>query len=153
MSTQTPTSAHQADSIGRPREVADQWVAALNAHDLEHLASLYAEDTVIHSPLDPEPLHGRTAVKDDLARVQDALEDVTAELTEVVTDGTALALRILISGTHTGPLRTPAGELPPTGRTVRIAVASFERYDNTGRIREERRIFDATAFLQQFMTT
>jgi predicted ester cyclase len=48
--------------------------------------------------------------------------------TAVEHDG-VIAFQMRYTGTHTGPLATPAGELPGTGRTVELDVAVIARSD------------------------
>jgi hypothetical protein len=51
-------------------------------------------------------------------------------------------------GEHTGPLTTPAGELAPTGRTVRVPFATLVRIRD-GRIASARTSLDQLAFTTQ----
>ncbi|WP_448627517.1 ester cyclase [Geodermatophilus sp. URMC 64] len=47
-----------------------------------------------------------------------AMPDGRHSVTNVVQDGDRFAIEGTWTGTHTGPLATPQGEVPPTGRTV-----------------------------------
>ena len=51
-------------------------------------------------------------------------------------------------GTHTGPLQTPTGELPPTGRRIEVAFAQVLQFEQ-GKISYARLYFDALGMLQQ----
>jgi ketosteroid isomerase-like protein len=54
----------------------------------------------------------------------------------------------IFSGTHTGPLATPAGDVPPTGKPLRLAFADvFVIRD--GLIVEHHIYYDQVAFLTQ----
>jgi ketosteroid isomerase-like protein len=49
------------------------------------------------------------------------------ELSLVLEQGATVALEGEWVATHTGPLATPEGEIPPTGRTVRVPFAAVVR--------------------------
>ena len=53
-----------------------------------------------------------------------------------------------VSGTHTGTLLTPLGEIPPTGNNFRIEVMEIDRIVD-GKIVEEWRIFNELDLLTQ----
>ena len=58
------------------------------------------------------------------------LPDCTAEPTNVVADGEWIATEHTGRGTHSGPLQTPNGEVPPTGRKLKgdfIQVFEIDR--------------------------
>lgn len=65
----------------------------------------------------------------------------------VIADATA-ATELTFTGTHTGPLVTPAGDLPPTGRPVTLRSASFMSFHD-GLIAEEHSYSNQLAFLTQ----
>jgi predicted ester cyclase len=49
------------------------------------------------------------------------------EFTRVVENSEEVALEMVFSGTHQGPLYGPAGEVPATGRKVTLKIADFYR--------------------------
>jgi len=51
-------------------------------------------------------------------------------------------------GTQTGPLATPGGAIPPTGRRVEIQFAQILTFRD-GKIARARLYFDAAGMLQQ----
>jgi SnoaL-like polyketide cyclase len=60
----------------------------------------------------------------------------------------AAATEVVFTGTHTGPLAMPAGEIPPTGRAVRTTTVSMLRFRN-GMIISERVIGDELELVRQ----
>jgi steroid delta-isomerase-like uncharacterized protein len=60
----------------------------------------------------------------------------------------AVAFELDIAGTHTAPLAGPAGEIPPTGRDIRIAAGNFWRVGD-GRITSYHIYFDQMGFMAQ----
>jgi steroid delta-isomerase-like uncharacterized protein len=62
--------------------------------------------------------------------------------------GDAVVLELTWNGTHTGPLRTPDGEIPPTGRKVEFrACQILEVVDD--RTSTMRHYFDMATMLRQ----
>jgi steroid delta-isomerase-like uncharacterized protein len=77
-----------------------------------------------------------------------ALPDARAELIRAVEAGDIVMAEGVFSGTHTGPLATPAGEVPPTGKTLHLEFADvFVMRD--GLIVEHHIYYDQIAFLSQ----
>jgi steroid delta-isomerase-like uncharacterized protein len=131
------------------REAIDQWVRTFNAHNAVGVAALYAEDTRVSHPAYLQPLQGRKPVQDDTQACITALPDVSNELIRVIVEGDCAAVEMMMSGVHAGPLVLTTGMLPPTGRRLRLPVASFYRFHPEGQILEERRYYDTAQLLRQ----
>lgn len=52
-------------------------------------------------------------------------------------------------GTHTGPLATPMGEVPPTGKRLDMVGVTIATLDDRGLIKEEKRFYDTANVLRQ----
>jgi predicted ester cyclase len=77
-----------------------------------------------------------------------AFPDARAELIRAVESGDTVMTEGVFSGTHTGPLAGPAGEVPPTGKSLRLEFADvFVVRD--GLIVEHHIYYDQVAFLTQ----
>jgi steroid delta-isomerase-like uncharacterized protein len=137
--TGTPSQGSAA-AVGR--QLVEDQVAAINAHDAARFAAFYGEDTVVRDPQYPEPLRGRAALSDDFSVFLTAFPDLRAEVTTVVVSGSTLAAEMTLTGTNTGTLVLPSGEVPPTGRPLRFEMAFFSRFDEHGLIVDERRYYD-----------
>lgn len=72
-----------------------------------------------------------------------AFPDASVEVRNILEDGDTAAFEIVYSGTHTGPMVTPMGEVPATGRTIHLPggafiqasgdrIGSFHGYYDTG---------------------
>lgn len=130
-------------------DVIHRWADALNRHDAAGFAGLYAPDATVHDPLYAEPLEGRDAIRRDIEATFAAFPDLSLEVRSVVADGDTLAFEVMFGGTHTGPLATEGGEIPPTGRRFELAGAGFNRLDGQGRILDQHRYFDVAGMLAQ----
>ncbi len=126
---------------------------AINSHDAKTVASLYADNAVVYDPFYPEPLKGKAAIEKDTTVNLQAFPDTRFEIQSVLAEGNTGAAQILMSGTNTGPMETPEGEFPPTGKKIKINVASFERLDDEGKIVEEHRYYDIASVMEQLGVT
>lgn len=112
-------------------------------HDVEGLASLYAESCVVESPLGGTH-QGRDAVAQVLRTFFDAFPDAELSQEDLIIDGDRVVQVGTLSGTDTGgfmgmaPSRRPA--LVPMVMVCHVA---------DGLIVHERRIYDFTGMLVQ----
>jgi predicted ester cyclase len=78
----------------------------------------------------------------------EAFPDARIEIVRSIASGLLAAAEGRLIGTHTGILRTPEGEVPPTGRAVEIRWMSM--YETRGdELVSEHLYFDPTEFLTQ----
>jgi steroid delta-isomerase-like uncharacterized protein len=122
--------------------------AAVNAHDLNPIGDMYAEDGEVVWPGLP-PITGRQAVVAFYATLLGAFPDIRVKILRIVDQENAVGVEYEATGTHTGPLAGPAGELPPTGRQVTMRAASIGSVDHDGRIKVQHEYFDQVELLTQ----
>ena len=72
-------------------------------------------------------LRGVPAVRKYITTFSTALPDAKAEPHKIFESGSEAAVELTYSGTHNGPLATPQGEVPPTGRSISVPGAAFVR--------------------------
>lgn len=77
-----------------------------------------------------------------------AMPDVTGTVTSVAESGDRVVLEVTWQGTHTGPMVTPDGEIPPSGKSQTTPAAWIADYEG-GALKETRHYFDLLTFLQQ----
>ena len=91
---------------------------------------------------------GRDNVIGFLAVFQGAFPDIRLEIEELLTDGPAAAAEGTLTGTHTGVLHTPDGDVAPTGRAVELRWAALYVTDGDT-LKSEHLFFDQMDFLGQ----
>ena len=105
--------------MNKYRSLLDRYVERYNAGDLDGVMALYAEDAVQLMP--DGTFHGRSVIRDRLARELDAFSDLAHRVVSYVEQGDAFADEWVFVGTHTGPVVLPGGtELPPTGKRIEM---------------------------------
>jgi len=106
------------------KKVLDRNISALNAHDIEaYLANQHPDVELILG--DGTCLRGHEQVRQYIQALLAAFPDGQLTFGQQVLGPDAAATEVSFSGTNTGPLPSPAGMLPPTGRTVHLRSASM----------------------------
>jgi steroid delta-isomerase-like uncharacterized protein len=129
------------------REAFEKGTATFNAHDIEGFAKVLADDVVFKAP---GGMHGEgkaacaaffgswfTAFPDTHVDVQAVhiMDDVAVE------EGT-------FTGTHNGVLSSPMGDVPPTGRFVKVDYIQVLRFRD-GKHLSFNLMFDRLMMLEQ----
>lgn len=113
-------------------EVVRGALTALNDQDTDRLLAAIAPDLLIHYAELPETLTGRDTWLAGLTTMRTAFPDFTVHIDDLVAAGDRVALRVHITGTHSGEFQG----IPATGR--RISYVSHEFYRLTeGVVTEE----------------
>lgn len=100
--------------------LAEGHVQAFNDRAWHRGSDLYAPDLTVVEPggtstgIDPFLQHAKGFVT--------ALPDSRMEVTAVIESGNRVVVEGVYAGTHTGPLVTPQGEVPGTGRSLSLPL-------------------------------
>jgi predicted ester cyclase len=134
--------------MSAPMEVIERHVAAFAAKDAD-AEPFSAEAQVI----EPGGQHsGREQILEWLGGYWEAFPDARLEIDRSIESGSDAAVEGRFLGTHTGTLRMPEGEVPPTGRKVEIRWAAM--YETRGdELLSEHLYFDPTQFMTQLGLT
>jgi predicted ester cyclase len=114
--------------IGRQKELAARlYFDVFGEGRLEAADEILAADVVSHGPgMPPQP--GREGIKLQAIVLRTAMPDLAVTLEDQLAEGDRVASRWRGSGTNTGPLRLPTGEVPPTGRAVQFSEIRIDRF-------------------------
>lgn len=129
------------------RDLVDGHVRVFNERDWDAAGSVLSPDVESSAPgtgtitgIDPFLAFARGFVV--------ALPDSRLVPETVTEDGTRVVVEGRYVGTHTGPLMTPQGEVPPTGRSLDLPYADVFEVE-AGRIVRHRTYYDQMDFAQQ----
>ena len=77
-----------------------------------------------------------------------AFPDAKGTETSVVASGDTVVQEITWSGTNTGPMETPGGTMPATGKSASVRAVMVSTFDGD-KIKETHHYFDMMSMLQQ----
>jgi predicted ester cyclase len=133
--------------MGSLRPIVEQHYRDIADKDWERMANLFSPDVITVMP-GAEPLKGIQPFLEYAQVFMNALPDAHTELKSTVEEGNTIVAEANFIGTHTGPLASPQGEVPPTGKSVNFAVSDvFEVQD--GKVIAHRVYFDRTEMMAQ----
>ncbi|MGH8976138.1 MAG: ester cyclase, partial [Acidimicrobiia bacterium] len=119
-----------------------------NTADWDRLRANAAPDIVYEEAGTGRRLQG---VDDYLVMAQgwrQAFSDVTGEVVNLVSSGGTVAVEVNWTGTHDGPLVTPAAEIPATGKPISIAATLWYEIEGD-RVQNLRNHLDLLGMLNQ----
>jgi predicted ester cyclase len=129
------------------REAFDRGTTAFNAHDIDGFAESFTEDAVLTAPGGVRA-EGRAACLGFFGVWLEAFPDARVEVDRVIVAEDGAVEEGTFAGTHTGVLRTPQGDIPPTGRAVSVRYMQALRYRD-GRFFSWHLIYDRLGLTEQ----
>lgn len=117
----------------------------INAHDIDGFCELLADDFVEHEELPTGGSPDREGVREFFLRQIAAFPDMAMTVEDVVDGGDKVVARVRYTGTHDGDFMG----MPPTGRSVDVAVIDIMRFGDDGLVHEHWGVFDAMGMMQQ----
>jgi len=100
------------------QSVGAQFIEAFNAHDEARIRGLNAENGVLEAPGDVR-LEGRDAATGYAMEWLNAFPDARITVHNELVAGDWVVQEFTFEGTHTAPMQSPMGEIPPTSRSLK----------------------------------
>ena len=133
--------------MGEARAVAERFYAAFNRGDLAGTRESFDQNVVTVEPSSGE-MRGLDAFAGYLGVFMRAVPNAKLNLIRAVESGDTVVVEGTYSGTFTGPLASPQGEIPPTGK--KFDLPYVEIFDlRGGKIATHHIYYDQIAFLGQ----
>jgi len=129
-------------------KVARGIVEAFNRSDWEACKAALTVDSVYDEVGTSRRLQGVGQIIQVLQGWKGAMPDVKGTVTNALATGNTAVLEVTWQGTHTGPLPSPRGTLPATGKQQTTRSGWVLNVDG-GKIKESRHYFDMLSFMQQ----
>ena len=133
----------------QPAEVIRYNLDLINSHDEAETASFFAPDVVAEDLGSGLRIEGRDAYIAGMEQLRAAFSDLHGEILSITTQGSRAAVEYVFEGTHDGPLVTPTGTIPSSGRRVVIHFASVIEFDEDGLMKTVHRYTNPLALLTQ----
>ena len=134
----------EQDLIQAARGVVD----AFNGSDWERCKAALAPDSLYDEVGTSRRVEGVGDIIPCWQAWKEAMPDVKGSVTNALATGNTVILEVTWKGTHTGPLVSPKGTVPTTGKQ-QTTRASWVLHFDGGKIKESRHYFDMLSFMQQ----
>ena len=132
--------------------VSDQLIDAFNANDLDRVEDLAADDFELLDVATGETFRGKEGARRNAEGWFRPFPEVKVEMLNVIKSGDWEVMEAVGRGKHTGPIVTPEGEIPATGRTLDLRFVSIIRVRD-GKIVEGRDYYDVASLMDQLGLT
>jgi steroid delta-isomerase-like uncharacterized protein len=119
-----------------------------NAKDLDAIEALAADDFELIDVASGEKFRGPEGAKRNAEGWLTPFSDVKVELLNTISSGDWAVVEAVGRGTHSGPMQTPMGEVPPTGKQMELHFCSLIKVRD-GKISEQRDYYDAMTIANQ----
>jgi steroid delta-isomerase-like uncharacterized protein len=123
-------------------------IDAFNEADWERFRGVLAPDTVYTETGTGRRVEGADAYMALCQGWKVALPDVRGSIRGAIATEDQVAQEILWEGTHTGPMETPGGTLPPSGAQISVEASLWVRFHGD-KAREVHHYLDVLSLLQQ----
>ena len=110
-----------------PRQAFEIGTDTFNAHDIDGFAAVLADDVVFEAPGGIRG-QGKAACAGFFSGWFQAFPDAHVAVHGLHILDDLVVEEGIFTGTHHGVLRIPTGEIPPTGRSVRVGYIQVLRY-------------------------
>ncbi len=127
-------------------ELGERWFQALNSGDVDAAVSLLSDDVEFGSPAGT--IKGSAEVRQFLQGYQLAFPEARFAISAVFGSGQTAAHEGTYSGTNSGPLTSPSGEIPATGKYASVPFVTVLETDGE-RITAHRAYWDQMGFMGQ----
>lgn len=117
-------------------------------NQFDNVLALATEDIEIVLTPFGQTFHGHEGFSNFMQGFKGAFPDLQINITHQVATENEVVSEFTARGTQTGPMITPAGEIPPTGRTVDFTVCEVWSVKN-GKVASLRNYQDAASIMRQ----
>lgn len=143
------TGAAQSSTPETNKEIVRQLYAAFNSGEMDRAAALVTDDVEVTTIAFGTVDRGKSAYKNWLSNWKSAMPDCTLTLEHQCASGDQVYSEFHAVGTHRGTLRTPNGDLKPTGKKLELDVV--EAWDvRDGKLSRLRAYFDGLNMMRTF---
>jgi steroid delta-isomerase-like uncharacterized protein len=143
--TAMATEALTTDEIVK---LARKQIDAFNTGDWEQLRASLAADSRYDELGTQRKIEGPEMIVELFKGWKKAFPDAAGTVTSAVASGNNAVLEVTWKGTHTGPLESPEGTIPASGKRQETPAALFFTFEGD-KVKESRHYFDSMTLLKQ----
>ena len=131
-----------------PLDVAKAQIIAYNEKDWDAVRNVLEPNCVYDEVATHRRMKGLDEILTGWKGWATAFPDSKGSFENAVVSGDTVTMELTWRGTHKGPLRTPAGDTAPTGKSIEMRACQVVKVAD-GRVASIRHYFDMTTMLQQ----
>jgi steroid delta-isomerase-like uncharacterized protein len=128
--------------------LATENIEAFNTADWNRLKTPLADSVVLDEVGTGRRITGHDAITRLYREWKEAFPDCKGAITNTFASGNSVAIEVTWKGTHTGPLVTPKGTIPASGKPFNVKAAQVVTFRDD-RVQEIRHYFDMVTLLTQ----
>jgi ketosteroid isomerase-like protein len=128
-----------------PKQIVAEALATFDRKGADAFVDYFAADGEVMTPFGT--FRGREEIQNFMRGMMSAFSESRHDV-DFYSDGDVVVVEGTWTGRHTGPLVTPQGEAPPTGREARSPFAGIVRVRD-GRIVSLHNYYDGLGFMAQ----
>jgi len=132
--------------------VTKEQINAFNDENWDKWLSLTAENCVYDEIATQNKIEGREGIVEAMKAWKSAFPNVKGVIDHATTDGTHATLQVTWIGKHTGPLQTPNGAIPATGKEIKIRGCYIGKIQD-GKVKKCDNYFDMMTMMTQLGLT
>ncbi|MBI3977699.1 MAG: ester cyclase [Chloroflexi bacterium] len=129
-------------------KLAREEVEAFNTGDWQRMKASLAPDAVYHELATQRRIQGPDQIVQVNQAWRQAFPDAKGTISRALVSGNTVTLEITWEGTQTGPMATPTGTLPPSGKRATVPAVEVVTIQD-GKVKEIKHYFDLMGLLQQ----
>ena len=147
-------SCQQAEEVAEgiteeeAKALLDSALEIWNNGNMALVEEVFAPEVVAHTSTFPEDIVGLEGIKNWVKFARTAFPDMYMTFDEIIVKGDNIVGRFTVTGTNTGPMSMPTGDLPPTGKKVRFSGLGIDRVQD-GKITEEIVVYNVLDMMLQ----
>ena len=130
------------------KALMDSALEIWNNGNMALVEDVFAPEIIARTSTFPEDIVGLEGIKNWVKFARTAFPDMHMTFDEIIVKGDKIVARFTVTGTNTGPMSMPFGELPPTGKKVRFTGIGIDRVQN-GKITEEIVVYNVLDMMLQ----
>ena len=138
------TEIMENPNVKLTKEIHDNF----SSNQFEKCANLAAPNVEITAHAFGMTFKGKQEFGHFMQGFKQAFPDMVIRHDSIVGNGNKVAVEFTATGTHTGPLKTPNGDIPPSGKKVNLKVAEFYEWEN-GHFTKMKNYQDAADLMRQ----
>jgi len=122
----------------------DSYMQATSEANLVLLSEICAPEFILHTPISAEPIIGIEGYKTFVTNTSNIFPDFRIRISEVLVKDDSIWSHFTFTGTNKGPM----GELPATGKQIKISGLAITRVKN-GKVVEDQTFWNVLQLYQQ----